>query len=349
MIQVVQFDDATQQSSSLLIMVQEIAIDDISWRILLEDFEQLYRQITRHETGTLPLKTTSYKQWAQALTEYGKSTHLQDERDFWLAAHDPQAAIPANGTKVDTTATVLSEQLTTALLSDVPKAYRTQITDVLVTALALAVTDSAENNTISINLETHGREAITAEIDLTRTIGRFATPFPLRLTCEKKANLGDMLKTVKEQLRQIPGGGLGYGLLRETRPNSEAINPLQTLPQPQITLQHRGNFDQLLPATSIFTLVPDRPKTQQTMQSALTLTTSIHRKQLHMEWVYCPSAYQSTAIDQLAQRFIAALKEIITHCQSPTSGGYTPSDFPESGLDQDELNALLAEIGVFEE
>jgi non-ribosomal peptide synthase protein (TIGR01720 family) len=68
-----------------------------------------------------------------------------------------------------------------------------------------------------------------------------------------------------------------------------------------------------------------------------------------MQWAYRTNHYQYATVEQLAQRFISSLEAIIVHCQSPISGGYTPSDFPESGLGQDELNALLAEIGALGE
>ncbi len=42
--------------------------------------------------------------------------------------------------------------------------------------------------------------------------------------------------------------------------------------------------------------------------------------------------------------FLEALREIIAHCRSPEAVGYTPSDFPDVELSQEEIEALLAEI-----
>ena len=46
----------------------------------------------------------------------------------------------------------------------------------------------------------------------------------------------------------------------------------------------------------------------------------------------------------LAERFATALRELIAHCLADSSGGYTPSDFPETRLSQQELDDLMAEL-----
>lgn len=72
----------------LLICVHHLVIDGVSWRILLEDLFSGYRQI--QETGkiTLPMKTASYKEWANALTQYAKNEVLSDEIAYWKNISD---------------------------------------------------------------------------------------------------------------------------------------------------------------------------------------------------------------------------------------------------------------------
>jgi non-ribosomal peptide synthase protein (TIGR01720 family) len=269
--------------------------------------------------------------------------------------HDSQTsdlpvATPSIAKKaVDTLSFVLSEELTTALLFDVPQAYRTQIGDALLTALVDALSHSAEKTSFAIDFETHGRAAIADDIDLLRTIGRFATTFPLLLHVADNTNPGKLLQSVKEQLRKVPGGGLGYGLLRESNGDHAPDPLLQSMRQPQVSLRHRGQLDQMLPTGSRFKLLPDTSEAEIQLRHPVELTTSIRNNQLHMQWAYRTNHVQHATVEQLAQRFISALEAIIAHCQSPISGGYTPSDFPESGLGQDELNALLAEIGALGE
>ena len=77
-----------------------------------------------------------------------------------------------------------------------------------------------------LDLEGHGREeglVVWRDVDLTRTVGWFTSLYPVRLDpglldLEEALSggpaLGRALKTIKEQLRAVPGKGLGYGLLR---------------------------------------------------------------------------------------------------------------------------------------
>ena len=54
----------------LLIVVHHLAIDGVSWGILLEDLQTTYQQLARREPVRLPRKTTSFREWANRLVEY---------------------------------------------------------------------------------------------------------------------------------------------------------------------------------------------------------------------------------------------------------------------------------------
>jgi non-ribosomal peptide synthase protein (TIGR01720 family) len=76
----------------------------------------------------------------------------------------------------------------------------------------------------------------------------------------------------------------------------------------------------------------------------LEITGSIVEGKLQLSWVYSKNIHRQTTIQKLAQSFIDALEELIRHCKSPEAGGYTPSDFPEADLSQEELDDLMSEI-----
>ena len=99
----------------------------------------------------------------------------------------------------------LTPEETSRLLQQVPKAYRTQINDVLLTALGLALVDWQGRYDVTINLEGHGREEIVEGIDSSRTVGWFTTSFPVRLQIDDVKDIGKSLKEIKEELRQISG------------------------------------------------------------------------------------------------------------------------------------------------
>ena len=66
--------------------------------------------------------------------------------------------------------------------------------------------------------------------------------------------------------------------------------------------------------------------------------------QLHVEWTYGGQVYNRATIERLAHGFMGKLRALIDHCLSPDAGGYTPSDFPEAGLNQDDLDRLLSRM-----
>ena len=149
LLRVALFQLGLKQSSRLFFVIHHLAVDGVSWRILLEDFMLAYQQLTQNEIITFPLKTTSFQQWAKNLTEYAVSDTLKAELDDWLAdsrwqvkplpvdySVSPQANTVANTAQLTVS---LSVEQTRALLSEVPKAYRTQINDVLLTALVQSV------------------------------------------------------------------------------------------------------------------------------------------------------------------------------------------------------------------
>ena len=92
---------------------------------------------------------------------------------------------------------------------------------------------------------------------------------------------------------------------------------------------------------------PDRAP-ENARQYLLDVTVSIYQGQLRVEWTYSSRLHRSSAIERLVNDYTKALREIINHCQSPEAGGYTPSDFADAHLTEQELEGLLAELGESE-
>ncbi|MFM7367895.1 MAG: condensation domain-containing protein, partial [Sphaerospermopsis kisseleviana] len=304
----------------------------------------------------LPAKTTSFKDWSEKLTAYAQSQTLKSEAAYWL--NETRAAVPSisvDHTKGENTVAAantvllsLSEAETHALLQEVPKAYNTQINDVLLTALALVLSKWTNSKNVLFNLEGHGREDIVDSVDLSRTIGWFTTIFPVVVELPTTENLGETLKTVKEQLRAIPNKGIGYGLLRYLSQDPEIASQLKTLPQAEISFNYLGQFDQQINTTSWMQPASESAGRMHGLQNnrphLLDINSMIVEKQLQIEWTYSTNFHQAATIEKLAQEFVNTLQDIITHCASGKNGGYTPSDFPLVKLNQVELDQLLASL-----
>ena len=354
------FDLGANKPSRLLLIIHHLAVDAVSWRILLEDLQTAYQQLSRGQPIQLPSKTTSFKQWAQRLSEYAQSEALQDDLDCWLTPSWTQIpSLPKDYPEgantiasARSTSVSLSAEETVALLQEVPRAYNTQINDVLLTALVQAFARWTGAPSLLIDLEWDGRENIVAGVDLSRTVGWFTTVFPVLLDLEDASNPGDALKSVKEQLRGIPNRGTGYGSLRYLRGDAEIAEKMRALPQPEVSFNYLGQFDRVVSESSPFRLA--RGSSGPTLShrgsriNLLEISGIVIEGRLVVDWTYSENNHRRSTIEGLAQGFVAALRELIALCQSPEAVGYTPSDFPGANLSQEELEKAFAEAG-FEE
>ncbi|GAB1543624.1 non-ribosomal peptide synthetase [Scytonema sp. NUACC21] len=355
LMRVVLFNLGKACEARLLIIIHHLAVDGVSWRILLEDLNIAYQQLSQGQRIQLPAKTTSFKDWAQKLAEYAQSQTLKSELPYWLGeSRSFVSPLPLDFQRgrntveaANTVSVSLNEVETRALLQDVPKAYKTQINDVLLTALALVVSRWTHSNCVLFNLEGHGREDIVDGVDLSRTIGWFTTIFPVLLELEaiEKDDIENTLKSVKEQLREIPNKGIGYGLLRYLCLEQEIASQLKALPQAQISFNYLGQFTQVLNTSSWMQLASDSAGYNQSLHGdrahLLDINSIIIEERLQISWTYSTNVHQHTTIENLAQEFVATLREIIAHCSSGENGGYTPSDFPLVKFSQQELDQLL--------
>ena len=342
----------------LLIVIHHLAVDGISWRILLEDLSEAYKQLEVGKSIQLPAKTTSFKDWAIRLQDYARSQELHSQLDYWLdSMRFPIAPLPLDYAAVAQDNTVASSQIisvylsveqTRALLQDVPGAYNTQINDVLLTALVQTFTRWTSFYSLLIDLEGHGREDLFEDVDLSRTVGWFTSIFPVLLKLEDRNDPGEVLKSVKEQLRRIPNRGIGYGIWRYLSPDESDRDQLQAFPKAEVSFNYLGQFDQTQLATLGWKYAQESsgsihsPKGQR--RHLLTVNGLVVEGRLKIEWQYSEHFHSWTTVENLANEYIEALETIIAHCLSPEAGGYTPSDFPEVEFSQEALDELLAEI-----
>ncbi len=232
----------------ILLMVHELAVDRVSWRILLEDLEIAYRQLRRGETVELPAKTTSFKVFSERVYEYAHADRAYPELAYWRRPGS-RARVPVElegGAAAHTvgsarTLTVeLSAEDTRQLLHDVPAVYQTVIDDVVLTALVQALGGWMGTRAVSLGIERHGREGMFDNVDLSRTVGCFTAFFPVTLDPGGSPEPGACLKAVKEQLRQVPGAGMGYGMLRYLNADETVVEELQAAHLVEINFECLG-------------------------------------------------------------------------------------------------------------
>jgi amino acid adenylation domain-containing protein/non-ribosomal peptide synthase protein (TIGR01720 family) len=341
------------QPNRLFITIHHLAVDGISWSILLQDVETAYTQLVHGQSIALPAKTTSFKAWAKKLNEFAQTEALRRELDYWATASNEEiseipidALVEAANTEMSarTISVSLTSKETLSLLKDVPPVYNTKINDALLTALAQTITTWTNQNTIYINLEGHGREEIIKNVDLTRTSGWFTTMFPMKLTLLGSPSPSAALKSIKEQLRCIPNRGIGYGLLRYLCKDEAVMTRLATLPKPQILFNYLGQFDRSLSDSALFRFTQPlvgAHSPEALRYHLLEINMIVISGCLRVDWTFSQNFHHRQTIQQLANNYAETLRTLIAHVLSPDeAGGFTPSDFPLAKLDEDKLSKL---------
>ncbi len=337
----------------LLLAVHHAVVDGVSWRILMEDFALGYEQAGKSEEIRFPAKTDAYRTWSEQLAAYAKSPEMEKERAYWQAVE--QIAVPAlpKDLKADVTTQQDSESLfvrltpeeTELLLKRVHRAYNTEMNDILVTALGIAVRKWTGHERVRINLEGHGRESIGTDIDITRTVGWFTTKFPVVLEPETDRDLAYQIKQVKESLRRIPNKGLGYGVCRYL---SKSEDGFVWGAEPEINFNYLGQFDDDVnqDEIGISSYSSGSPASDRQARSfVLDINGMVLEGALSLDLSYSRKQYRKETMEAFAQRLEQSLRELITHCAGKENTELTPSDVQFKGFTIAELEQIAQRSG----
>ncbi|QXH44123.1 amino acid adenylation domain-containing protein [Pseudomonas xanthosomatis] len=344
--------DLPEQRQGLLLVIHHLVVDGVSWRILLEDLQTLLGALNQGQPLRLPARSSSVKAWAQQLQAAATQPRWLAQLDYWAGlAEGAVAALPVRAGASDTARNQDARQLdvtldeadTARLLHQAPAAYRTQINDLLLAALALAVRGWTGHAHTLVQLEGHGRESDSFEgIDLTRSVGWFTNAYPLRLTAGE--GVGQTLRLVKEQLRAVPDKGLGFGLLRYLGDAASRAR-LAALAQPRITFNYLGQVDGgfnepggLFGPGSLVT--GSSQDAQAPLGNWLTINGKVEAGRLSLAWKFSDSQFGADDMAALANDYLVQLRALIEHCCDPAQGSLTPSDFPLLALEQAQLDQL---------
>ena len=341
----------------LLLVVHHLVIDMISWRILFEDLQTAYKQITDGETVQLRAKTTSYQQWAAQLKAYAANPE-PGEVEYWTDERRRRIQpmpVDHHGRNLESTIkyanSKLSKELTEALLREVPRVYHTQISEVLLAAFAGMYQQWTGERYLIVDVEGHGREALSEDVVLTRTVGWFTSLYPLLLEVEGGSDYGERLKSIKEQVRKVKNGGVGYGALRYLSADEGIRRQLREQPQAEISFNYLGQHDQAVSEireAGLFRAAGEGLGQVRAAQNdrpyKLQVNGTVMGGELHMSWEYSTAVHREETVAQLAIEYVRELEQLIRHCQNANGAGFTPSDFAEFKWSESDLEDISAAI-----
>ncbi|MDN4111432.1 amino acid adenylation domain-containing protein [Paenibacillus polymyxa] len=343
----------------LLMAIHHLVVDTVSWRILFEDLTTAYEQALNGQPTRLPHKTDSFRTWAEGQSHYANGPEMAAEFAFWQEMEQgvyeplPKDESPSHSLNKDSELMTVTwtAQETGQLLKQAHRAYNTDMNDLLLTALGLAIHRWAGIERVLVNLEGHGRESILPELDITRTVGWFTTQFPVVLDMSVGQDLSQRIKQVKEGLRRIPQKGIGYGMLRYL---SAACEQERFGTEPEISFNYLGQFDQDMQNPSIG-VSPYASGAELSAHAArshtLDLNGLISEGQLQLTISYSHQEYRKETMEQLAEALRTSLQDIIAHCAGRKQQELTPSDVmlkPVTLAELDQLVERTRDIGELE-
>jgi amino acid adenylation domain-containing protein/non-ribosomal peptide synthase protein (TIGR01720 family) len=349
--------------SRLLLAVHHLVMDGVSWRILLEDLQAAYERLEAGRPVELPARTTTYGRFAARLAAHAAAGGFDGEAAYWAAPERQGAGgVPvdfADGATHNTAggarslSLVMDEDETRALLQDVPAAFRTGPNDLLLAALARALAPWAGRGRLLVDVEGHGREELFDDVDLTRTVGWFTTVYPVLLDVSGAAGPVDALLAVKDQLRAVPGSGIGYGALRWCAADEDVRRRLAALPAAGVRFEYLGRFDGGAEGEGLFRraaekagpgMAPSAPRSH-----LLEVTAAVVEGRLELSWTYGEGVHRRETVQALLDAHAAELRALAAEARGGRRRAWAAADFPLAGVDEATLRAVLGDAADVED
>lgn len=328
---------------AILFMAHHLIVDGVSWRIILDDFLTILKQLENNEEVKLHMKTHSFKEWSEELQDYSKKD-FSGEIDYWKSILDKEINYSVDHSKekdIVKTSNVLSVELDEETLNDltkkINKIYNMDLNEALIIGLVLAINNVTNRDEIIVELERHGREQINDYIDVSRTVGWFTSMYPAYFKIENE-NIEGNIKSLKEQLRNIPNKGFNYSILKFL--NKE----LKEQESKYIRFNYLGDFGNIIDKEKLnlsnieFGLNSHK---ENSLTALIDIVAMIVNKKLKITAEYSRNRFKDETVQKFIESYIDTLKLILDQCANKACKEFTPSDFDAVEISQEDLDALF--------
>jgi len=352
------FDFGAEQGARVLVVAHHLVIDTVSWGVLLEDLEEVYGQQRRGAAVELAAKTTSYEQWARGLEEVARGGEVErQEGEYWReVARQAGERLPRdyeggeNGGDSGAVVVVgLSGEETEVLVREVMKEYGSEMQEVLVGGLVESVLEWSGGRGVKVEMEGHGREEEVVGGELTRSVGWYTLVYPVWMEREAGEWPRRQMQRVAEQMRRVPQGGIGYGILRYLNAGSEIARELSQAEEPEIYFNYLGQFDEAKKPDRQFLLSEaehgPRHSPYDLREYTFEINCWISRGRFQSEWAYSRNLHRADTVERLAQSYLDVLRQIIASV-SPLTEAPSAVDLDVVGFDSQDLDSILKGIEI---
>ena len=331
----------------LLLVGHHLVVDGVSWRVLVEDLARGYEQASRGEAVRLEEGGASYGRWSQGLASYGTRAAVAAERARWREVARQRGDVPldreggANQVGSERgVCEVLAAGLTEQLLKGSWRQQGVSVDELLLSALALTLTEWNGDSGVKVDVEGHGRDEAVG-VEVSRTVGWFTAIYPLWL--ERRGGVEATVLGVREARRSV-GNGLGYGVLTylagglglapgEARPSAVSFNYLG-----QVEAGQSGRFELGEESEGGALRNPAERR-----EYVLEVGASVSRGQLEVHWSYSEDLHERPTVAHWARRYMDKLQEILA-CQPKAETPPAIVTGQVQGLSSPDLDNLLAHL-----
>lgn len=329
--------------SVLVIAIHHLAVDAVSWNIIVEDLTAACNGAERGEPVAFGPKTDSFRDYAQSLTEYAATDELLAEIPYWKeiekegkeAGTIPPDAVPAHNTEAQTAvrSITLDAESTALLLGEANKAFNTTPRDLLTGTLALALARRTGSPRHLVHLEGHGRENVGGK-NVDRTVGWFTTVYPVVL--QSGEGIEEAVTNAKEALRRVPRNGIGYGVLRYLTPEEKREGLAFDLPT-EVLFNYLGDLDFRPEGNEgeAFTVeidpVGDTTQGDAPRDERIAIDAFVRGGRLHWTVFYNREEFRQETIGELCESLRDLLAQVV-RAAAAAAPALTPSDLDYRGF-----------------
>ncbi|MPM57549.1 Gramicidin S synthase 1 [bioreactor metagenome] len=335
--------DCENSRQALLFTAHHLIVDGVSWRVILDDFITILKQLDEDSDIKLPPKTHSYKEWSDVLQTYSRND-FSEEVDYWKSILDRKISYNIdydNEEDIVETSNILSEEIDEETLNNLieksNEIYNIDLNEVLIIGLVLTLNKLNKKDEIILELERHGREAINDYIDVSRTVGWFTSMYPAYFNIEY-GDMEDNIKSLKEQLKNIPNKGFNYSILKFLK---KVFKEDETK---YVRFNYLGDFDNIVDKEKLdisdikFGLSSDD---NNSLTDLMDIAAIIVNKKLKITVEYSKKIFKDETIENFIENYIETLNLILDKCLNKEFKEFTPSDFDAVDISQEDLDALF--------
>jgi amino acid adenylation domain-containing protein/non-ribosomal peptide synthase protein (TIGR01720 family) len=346
------------KSDVLVVAIHHLAVDAVSWQILMEDLLILYGQ---GEDAELAVGSDTFAGWTRSVQALAESNEIGREVEYWHKLASRAQTIPRLATNAEP---VPCSQLGTVRLSysaaQVQEASRAAeracaatTEEILLCALGGALAEWQGTQAALIQVESHGRDALQDALDdgpdVSRTVGWFTSAFPLVLPAGPNPLLS--LQAAKEARRTVPHSGLGFGILAGATEKPDArVREAVALLRPDICFNFLGALlpqrDEALgfEVTRLPFELTRSP--EQHAPFALDVEAGLDGGGLEVVLRYARPTISAERAAALAGAFDRQFHALIAESRATRTTTRTASDFGAKDLGADDLVDILDELAV---